>query len=118
MKFGKFQDIGLFINKNSCGSDQGSLLKIHQLIVLGTVRYGEEAYGSATEAVLKKLEPTHNRGNRLALRAFAVSRTENVLCEAGMTTLTEVTKQHKGNDTISHKQGAPKKTLLHQPVQN
>jgi hypothetical protein len=54
--------------------------------------YGEEAYGSATEAVLKKLEPTHKRGIRLALGAFAVSRTKKVLCEAGMTKLAEMRK--------------------------
>jgi hypothetical protein len=62
------------------------------MIVLGTLRYVEEAYGSATEAVLKKLKPTHNRGIRFSLGAFAVSRTEKVLCEAGMTTITEMRK--------------------------
>jgi hypothetical protein len=36
------------------------------MIVLGTLRYVEEAYGSATEAVLKKLKPTHNRGIRFS----------------------------------------------------
>jgi hypothetical protein len=35
------------------------------MIVLCTLRYREEAYGSFTEAVLKKLELTHNRGIRL-----------------------------------------------------
>jgi hypothetical protein len=55
------------------------------MIVLGTLSYGEEAYGSATRALLEKLEPTHNRGIELALSAFAVGKTENVLCEAGMT---------------------------------
>jgi hypothetical protein len=29
------------------GADQGSLLKVRQMIVLGTLRYGEEAYESA-----------------------------------------------------------------------
>jgi hypothetical protein len=38
------------------------------MIVLGILRYEEETYGSATEAVLKKLEPTYNRGIRLAPR--------------------------------------------------
>jgi hypothetical protein len=33
---------------------------------------------------------THNRGIRLTLEVFAVSRTENVLCEAGLTTLTDM----------------------------
>jgi hypothetical protein len=42
------------------------------MIILSTLRYGEEAYGSASKAVLKKLEPTHNRGIRLALRVFEV----------------------------------------------
>jgi hypothetical protein len=51
------------------------------MIVLGTEK-------KHTEAVLKKLDPTQNRGIRLALGGFAVSRTENVLCEAGMTTIT------------------------------
>jgi hypothetical protein len=49
-------------------------------------------YGSATEEVLKKLEPIQKRGIRLALSGFAVSRTENVLCKTGMTTLTEMRK--------------------------
>jgi hypothetical protein len=97
-----------------CLAHTTSLLKVHQMIVLGTLRYGEEAYGSATEAVLKKLEPTHNIGIRLTLGVFAVSRTENVLCEAR----DEETQQHKENDTSSHKQGSPNETLLHQPVQN
>jgi hypothetical protein len=38
-----------------------------KMIVLGTLRYKEEAYGSATESEQKKLEPTHNRGIRLGL---------------------------------------------------
>jgi hypothetical protein len=59
------------------------------------MKYGEEAYGSATEALLKKLEPTHKRDIRLTLGAFAVSRTKNVLCEAGMTKLAEMRKLDK-----------------------
>jgi hypothetical protein len=70
------------------------------MIVLGTQRYEEEAYGSVTEAVLNKLEPTCNKGIRSALRAFAVSRTENVLCEAGMTTQTEMRKFNNTKATI------------------
>jgi hypothetical protein len=45
--------------------DQGNLLTIHKMIILSTLRYREEAYGSASKAVLKKLEPTHSRGIRL-----------------------------------------------------
>jgi hypothetical protein len=39
---------------------------------ISTLRYGEEAYGSASKALQKKLEPTYNRGIRLALGVFAV----------------------------------------------
>jgi hypothetical protein len=37
---------------------EADLLTIHKMIILSTLRYGEEAYGSASKAVLKKLEPT------------------------------------------------------------
>jgi hypothetical protein len=57
--------------------------------ILSTLRYGEKVYGSASK-VLKKLEPTQNRGIRLALGVFAVWRTENALCEAGVATLTDM----------------------------
>jgi hypothetical protein len=57
-------------------------------MILSTSRYGEEAYGSASKAVLKKLEPTQNRGIRLGV--FAVCRTENALCEAGVSTLADM----------------------------
>jgi hypothetical protein len=43
------------------GTDEGSLLTVNQMIVLSTLRYGEKAYESATEAVLKKLEPFRNK---------------------------------------------------------
>jgi hypothetical protein len=31
-------------------ADQGNLLTIHKMIILSTLRYGEEAYGSAAKA--------------------------------------------------------------------
>jgi hypothetical protein len=36
------------------------------MIILSTVRYGAEAYGSASLAIFKKLEHTYNRGLKLA----------------------------------------------------
>jgi hypothetical protein len=67
-------------------ADQGNLLKRHKMIKLSTLRYGEEAYGLASKAVLKKLKPTHNR----AIRVFAVCHTENALCESGVSTLADM----------------------------
>jgi hypothetical protein len=37
------------------------------MIILSTIRYGEKVYGSASNAILNKLEPTHNKEIRLAL---------------------------------------------------
>jgi hypothetical protein len=54
------------------GADQQNLIKIHCMVVLSTIRYGEEAYGSASHTVLRKLEPTHNRGLNLALGLFVI----------------------------------------------
>jgi hypothetical protein len=38
------------------GADQANLIKIHRMIILSPLRYGEEAYGSASQAILKKLD--------------------------------------------------------------
>jgi hypothetical protein len=43
-----------------------------------------------SKAVLKQLEPTHNRVKRMALGVFAVCRTENALCESGVSTLPDM----------------------------
>jgi hypothetical protein len=71
------------LSHTSCGSDQKTLLRIHQMIVLPTLQYEEEAYGSASCAVLRQLDAVHHKGVRLALGTFAICRTENRLCEAG-----------------------------------
>jgi hypothetical protein len=44
----------------------------------------------SAKAVLKKLEPTHNREIRLAQGVFVVCRTENALCKAGVSTLADM----------------------------
>jgi hypothetical protein len=64
--------------------------KIHQVILLSTLRYSETAYGTVSKAVLRKLDPIHHRGVRLALGTFAVCKTESELCEAESPTLTEM----------------------------
>jgi hypothetical protein len=51
------------------------------MVVPSTIRYGEETYGSASQTVFRKLEPTHNRGLKLAFGLFVIYRNENVLAE-------------------------------------
>jgi hypothetical protein len=60
------------------------------MMILSTLRYGKEAYGSASKAVLKKLDTTHNQGIRLALGVFAVCRTKKSICKAGVSTLADM----------------------------
>jgi hypothetical protein len=38
---------------------------------------------------LKRLEPIHKKGLRIALRAFCVCKTTNILCESGYANLDE-----------------------------
>jgi hypothetical protein len=59
--------------------------------------YGEEVYGSAPpHTILKKLEPTNNRGVKLVLGVFVIYRTENALWESGLPTCpNEKIEQHK-----------------------
>jgi hypothetical protein len=67
-------------------ADQKTLLTIHQMIIVSTLIYGKTAYGSASKAVLRKQDSIYHRGVRLVLGTFAVCKTENVLCEAGLAT--------------------------------
>jgi hypothetical protein len=69
------------------GGDQKTLLRIHQMIVLSTLRYGESIYGTITKPALKTLVPIHNKGVKLALGVFAICKTENALCEVVFPTL-------------------------------
>jgi hypothetical protein len=89
----------LKINKN-LAHKKPTLLKIHQMIILPTLRYGDAAYGSASPTTLNTLDPVHHKGIRLALETFTVCRKENVLHEAGISTLTEIREQVKARIVI------------------
>jgi hypothetical protein len=60
----------------------------------------EEAYGSASQAILRKFEPTHNRGVKLALGLFVICRSKNALCEANIPTLAEIRELNNVKTTI------------------
>jgi hypothetical protein len=89
------------LSHTSWGSDQKILLKIHQMTILPTIRYGEMAYGSATKAILKRLDPVHHKGVSLSLGTFAICQVENLLCEAGPTTLPEMRHQNSNQHGTS-----------------
>jgi hypothetical protein len=71
-------------------ADQKTLLRIHQMIILPKLKYGDAAYGSASPTTLKTLDPVHHKGVRLAYETFAA---KNVLNEAGISTLAEIREQ-------------------------
>jgi hypothetical protein len=68
------------------------------MIVLLTLRYGEEAYGSASCEVL--LDAVRHKGVRLALGTFVICRTENLLCASGLTKLDEIKKLNSTKSAI------------------
>jgi hypothetical protein len=70
------------------------------MIVLSTLRYGEEAYGSPSCVVLRQLDAVHHKGVRLAMGNFVICRTENVLCEAGLAKLDEIRKLNSTKSAI------------------
>jgi hypothetical protein len=53
-------------------ADQQTLLRIHQMIILPALRYGDASYGSASPKTLKILDPVHHKGVRLAMGTFTV----------------------------------------------
>jgi hypothetical protein len=71
------------------GADQGMLLRVHEMMVLSALEYGS----AANNTQLKRLEPVHNKGLRIALGAFCVYRTENIMFETKFESLAERRKQ-------------------------
>jgi hypothetical protein len=49
------------------------------MLVLSALEFGSAAYGSARKTQLEKLNPIHNKGLRITLGAFCISRTQNLL---------------------------------------
>jgi hypothetical protein len=75
------------------GAHQQTLLRIHKMIILPTLRYGDAAYVSASPTTVKTQNHVHHKGLRLVPGTFAVCQTENVLYEAGISTLVEIREQ-------------------------
>jgi hypothetical protein len=60
------------------GADQSTLLYIHRTVVLSVPRYGETVYGSAKPKVIDKLEPVNNKGIRLTIGAYCITKTAHI----------------------------------------
>jgi hypothetical protein len=84
-KAGKRMNVLRSLAGTNWGADQGMLPRIIEIFILSTLEYGSIAYGSPTD----ELESIHNRGLRIALGAFCVCKTTNILCESGYDNLDE-----------------------------
>jgi hypothetical protein len=73
------------------------------MIVLSTLRYGEEAYGPASCVVLRQLDAVHHKGVKLAMGTFVICRTENLLCEAGLAKVDEIRKLNSTKSLTIHR---------------
>jgi hypothetical protein len=71
-------------------ADQGMLLKVHEMIVLSALEFSSAAYGAARHGQLKRLEPVHNKGLRIAIGA----------CESGFERLAERKRRKTINTAI------------------
>jgi hypothetical protein len=72
----------------------------NEIMVLSAPEYGSAAYGSASNAQPKRLEPVHNKGLRIAPGDFCVCRTANIMCESGFESLAEKRKRKIINKAI------------------
>jgi hypothetical protein len=72
------------------GADREVLLKAHHAVILSALRYRETEYGAASDKTLKTLDPIHNEGLRISIGAFCVTKTTEVLREAGELSLKEI----------------------------
>jgi hypothetical protein len=97
------------------GGDQKTLLRIHRMIVLSTLRYGESIYGTATKTCTENIRSDAQQGRETNIRSFR--DLQNGKCrEAGFPTLAEVREL---NTTVVVTRilmnEAPDQTYLHQP---
>lgn len=69
------------------GADTTTLLRLYQSLVLTKFDYGCIVYASARESQLRKLNPIHHAGLRLATGAFRTSPAISLHCESGIPSL-------------------------------
>lgn len=64
------------------GADRTCLLRIYRSVVRSILDYGSVIYGSARKSYLKRLNPIHNHGLRLATGAYRTSPVESLYVES------------------------------------
>ena len=80
----KAMDILKFLSHTTWGSDRRTLWQLYNALVQSKLDYGCQAYSSATDTVLKSLDPVRNLGLRLASGAFKSSPVPSLYAENGV----------------------------------
>lgn len=71
------------LSHTTWGADRETMLKLYKTTVLPILEYGSQIYSSASQSVLKSLDPVHHLGLRLATGAFRSSPTISIIVDSG-----------------------------------
>ena len=71
------------LSHHTGGADTKCLLTIYKSLILSQINYGSIIYSTASENLLKILDPIHNEGIRISIGAFRTSPIDSILCYAG-----------------------------------
>ena len=71
------------LSHTTWGADRKTMMTLYKATVLSIMEYGSPIYSSASDTILKSLDPVHHLGIRLATGAFRSSPTTSILAESG-----------------------------------
>ena len=78
----KTPDILKVVGHTDWGADQKTLLCLYRALVRSKLDYGCIVYGAASNDILKKMDPIHYQGLRIALGAFRSSPVTSLYAKA------------------------------------
>jgi hypothetical protein len=79
---------------------------VHEMMILSEMEYGTVAYELVCQNELKSLEAIHSKRLRIALGAFCICRSENILCESGFEDLTNMSVENIIAELMATSRGA------------
>ena len=79
----KSLDLLKSLSRTKYGGDRITLLRLYRSLIRSKLDYGCFIYWTASDHILKKLDPVHNAGIRLCTGAFKSSPIESLYAESG-----------------------------------
>ena len=76
------------LSHSSWGADRETMLYLYKTLIRPKLDYGSVVYASASDAILRKLDPIQNTAIRLSTRAFKSSPIPSLHAETGIVPLT------------------------------